>query len=83
MFIKKLDNGSGTSEFWDALKKSKLRIYIRKSGGKMVRGKMVGEKYKLANLEIYTISRKDDIEILKSWPLDELCEDTAKKIKLF
>jgi hypothetical protein len=81
MFVKKLDRGTG--EFWDALKKSKLRISIQKSGGKMVRGKMVGEKYKLSNLEIYTISRKDDIEILKSWPLDELCEDTAKKVKIF
>ena len=81
MFVKKLDRGIG--EFWDALKKSKLRISIHKSGGKMVRGKMVGEKYKLTNLEIYTISRKDDIKILKSWPLDELCEETARKVEVF
>ncbi len=81
MFVKRLDGDSG--EFWDALKKSKFRISIQKSGGKMVRGKMVGEKYKLSNLEIYTISRKNDIEILKSWQLDELCEDTVKKVKLF
>ncbi len=81
MFLKKLDGGSG--EFWDALKNARLRMSIQKSGGKMVKGKILGAKYKVSDLMIPTISRKDDIEILKSWPLDELCEDTAKKVKVF
>ncbi len=81
MFLKKIDRGSG--EFWDALKNSKFRISIQNSGGKLNRGKMVGEKYKIADLAISTVSRKNDIENLKSWPLDELCEETAKKIEVF
>ena len=81
IFVKKYS--SGYLQFYDALKLTASRIRIIKSGGIRVRGKMQGQSYKISTLEIYNPNSNRDIENLKSWPLNELCEDTAKKVQLF
>jgi hypothetical protein len=81
IFIK--DYSLGYLQFYDALKQTNSRIFISKSGGKRVKGKMVNQTYKIGTIELANPNRTRDIENLKSWPLDELCADTAKKVEVF
>ncbi len=81
IFVKKYS--PGYLQFYDALKQTASRLRLTKSGGTRVRGKMQNQSYKIATIELYNPNSDRDIENLKSWLLDELCEETAKKVKLF
>lgn len=52
-------------------------------GGKMNRGKLAGGQFKISGLDLSIMTSQRDIESLKSWPIDELCEKTAKHLEIY
>ncbi len=81
IFIK--EYSTGYLQFYDALKLTNSRISISKSGGERVKGQMINQRYKIGTIELANPNSNSDVENLKSWPLDELCEETAKKVEIF
>jgi len=81
IFIKQYS--SGYLQFYDALKLTNSRLLISKAGGQLVKGKMINQSYKIGTIELGNPNSERDIANLKSWPLVELCEETAKKVKIF
>jgi hypothetical protein len=67
----------------DALNKKNFSISVEYIGGKMNRGKIEGGQFKITGLDLSIMSNQNDIENIKSWPIDELCEKTAKHLEIY
>ena len=64
-------------EWWNATQETHTRMSVAKAGGTWKNGQKVGETWKITALEVWTLTKPDDIARINSYEPGMLCRQNG------
>ena len=68
---------AGMMEWWNATQETHTRMSVAKAGGTWKNGQKVGETWKITALEVWTLTKPDDIARINSYEPGMLCRQNG------